>query len=59
MYGLIDDIVEERKDRIEAVNLLLAVAEKKKTVADVRAWLEKNYPDLCVNKQPVVATKKW
>ncbi len=55
-YGQTDDIIEARKDNKEAVELLLRVAQKKKTVADVRKWLEKNYPDLCMETK---TKKKW
>jgi hypothetical protein len=55
-WGSGDIIRDEREGRIEAVNLLLAVAMEEKTVADVRAWLEKEYPELCVKDEKV---KKW
>ena len=56
VYGLSDDLREESKARQKAVELLLAVAEGKKTVTDVQAWLEKNYPKLCAETEN---RKKW
>jgi len=56
MYGQTDDIAEERKGRVEAVDLLLEVAEEKKTVADVRTWLEEHYPELVIE---TTTTRKW
>ncbi len=56
MYGQTDEILEERRARNEAVQLLLTVAEGKKTVADVRNWLEQNYPESCSTKTD---TKRW
>ena len=55
-YGQTDEIIEEREARDEAVQLLLAIATRKKTIADVRLWLERNYPLLCQEK---TETKKW
>ena len=56
VYGLLDDLAEERKARHEAISLLLAVAKNEKTVLDVRAWLEKEYPELCFK---TTKRKKW
>lgn len=56
MYGQTDLIISGNKARKKAINLLLAVAEEKKTVADVRAWLKKNYPELCTKTKK---EKKW
>jgi len=53
-YGQTDDIIEARKDCSEAVQLLLGVAGETQTVTDVRAWLEKHYPELCIE-----SVKKW
>ncbi len=54
-----DTIVEERKECIKAVSLLLDIAEEKKTVADVRSWLEENYPGLCYKETETTEVKKW
>ena len=58
-YGQTDEITNERKERIKAVSLLLDVAKKKKTVADVRKWLEENYPELCYEETKTKKKKKW
>ena len=55
-YGSGDDLRAWREGCNAAVNLLLAVAMEEKTVADVRRWLEKEYPKLCVKDEKV---KKW
>jgi len=53
-YEQADEIIAERKARAEAVQLLLTVAEEKKGVAEVRMWLEENYPELCTETK-----KRW
>jgi len=55
-FGSSDNLQEVEKAEKAAVNLLLAVAKKKKRVADVRVWLEKKYPELCRKK---TTTKVW
>ena len=55
-YGQTDEIIKEREARMEAVSWLLEVAVGTTTQQDVRGWLEKNYPELCVLTKE---EKKW
>jgi len=55
-YGQTDQIIALGKDLKESIDLLVAVATGKKGKDEVRAWLEKNYPDRRVE---TVKTNKW
>lgn len=57
MYGLGEEMVEMDKKYGQAIRLLAAVAKKKKTVNDVRQWLQKNHPELC--KKETSTQTKW
>lgn len=46
MYGLSDDLRDMTDQRDKALNLLVQVAQKKKSPSDVRTWLKRKYPDL-------------
>ncbi len=60
MYGQGDVLAEERESHRKAVELLLDVATGEKTTDDVRAYLEENYPKLCVEDAPhTEPKKKW
>jgi len=54
MYGLIDDIIALKKELGKSIDLLVAVATGEKGVDEVKAWLEENYPERCVEIK-----KKW
>ena len=55
-YGQTGEIIKEKEARMEAISMLLEVAVGTTTQQDIRDWLEKNYPELCVLNKEI---KKW
>lgn len=55
-YGQTDDIVKLSKQLDEALKVLVSVAMGNKSVEEVQAWLEAEWPEECYEKEH---SKKW